>query len=380
MAMPESEFLVDTNVAVEAIYDQFALDELSVGGRDEVVNEGTRPARVKVYDGFDKREYEYDGVRVSIGIPFTGFRGLWSYTPSTFSSTGPYLNAQLRQNDFLFTLDGQQPPSPEQILGALDSVIGDLRQTAGWINGDVRIWLPGLRTLLETTARERKERLGGISALDAALGLPIRAAASERQIPIPVQRKPLRPSPAPRTTGPEKTPERRFLPDDVYQDVLRTIEQMSHAMERTPTAAKLGEEELRNLILIVLNANYEGNVRGEVFNGVGKTDLLLTWEGDNAFIGECKVWDGQAKFREAIDQLLRYVTWRDTKAALIVFIKSGNQTDILRKARSEIDSHASRVRLKSEVSDTRFDYLLRSPSDPERQIDLALIGVVIPQA
>lgn len=42
---------------------------------------------------------------------------------------------------------------------------------------------------------------------------------------------------------------------------------MTRAMERTPTAAKLREEELRNLILIVLNANYEGAARGEVFNG-----------------------------------------------------------------------------------------------------------------
>jgi len=225
MALPESEFLADTDAAVEAVYGRFALDDLSVGGRDEVVNEGTRPAKVKVYDGFEKRSYEYDGVRVSIGIPFTGFRGLWSYKPSTYYSTGPNLNAELRQNDFLFTLDGQQPPSAEAILGALDTEIGQLRQTAEWINGDIRIWLPGLRALLETTARERNERLGGIEALDAALGLPIRSAAPERQIPIPVKRKPLRPSSAPKTS-PGKAQDRRFLPDDVYQDVLQTIEQM----------------------------------------------------------------------------------------------------------------------------------------------------------
>lgn len=53
----------------------------------------------------------------------------------------------------------------------------------------------------------------------------------------------------------------------MYQDVLRTIEQMGRAMEHTPTAAKLKEEELRNLILIVLNANYEGAVRGEGLTG-----------------------------------------------------------------------------------------------------------------
>jgi len=170
------------------------------------------------------------------------------------------------------------------------------------------------------------------------------------------------------------------LQDDVYQDVLRTIEQMGRAMEHTPTAAKLKEEELRNLILIVLNANYEGAARGEGFNGKGKTDLLLNWEGDNAFIGECKIWSGPAKLRESIDQLLGYVTWRDTKAALIVFSKRGTPSDVIQKARNEIEAQASFVRMKAGGSETRFDYLLESPSDAQRHIDLALIAVVIPQS
>ena len=118
----------------------------------------------------------------------------------------------------------------------------------------------------------------------------------------------------------ERVPENEFLTDG---DVLHTIAQMGMAMERTPTAAKFKEEELRNLVLIVLNANFEGAARGEVFNGEGKTDILLPWEGENAFIGECKVWNGPRKFRASVDQLHRYATWRDTKAALVVFIKRG---------------------------------------------------------
>ena len=115
-------------------------------------------------------------------------------------------------------------------------------------------------------------------------------------------------------------------------------------------------------------------------NGKGKTDLLLNWEGDNAFIGECKIWSGPAKLRESIDQLLGYVTWRDTKAALIVFIKRGTPSDVIQKARNEIEAQASFVRMKAGGSETRFDYLLESPSDAQRHIDLALIAVVIPQS
>ena len=38
-----------------------------------------------------------------------------------------------------------------------------------------------------------------------------------------------------------------------------------------------------------------------------------------AFIGECKLWAGPASLTRALDQLLRYLTWRDGKASVIVF-------------------------------------------------------------
>jgi hypothetical protein len=33
----------------------------------------------------------------------------------------------------------------------------------------------------------------------------------------------------------------------------------------------------------------------------------------NLFIAECKFWSGPGAFAETINQLLRYVTWRETK-------------------------------------------------------------------
>jgi hypothetical protein len=36
----------------------------------------------------------------------------------------------------------------------------------------------------------------------------------------------------------------------------------------------MGEEEIRNLLLIGLNSHFEGQAAGEVFNNTGKTDIL----------------------------------------------------------------------------------------------------------
>jgi hypothetical protein len=56
----------------------------------------------------------------------------------------------------------------------------------------------------------------------------------------------------------------------------------------------------------------------------GKTDILLR-EGDrNVFIAERKFWKGPKAFAEAIDHLLSYATWRDSKAVILVFNLGNN--------------------------------------------------------
>ncbi|PPJ27831.1 hypothetical protein C5E45_16335 [Nocardia nova] len=118
-------------------------------------------------------------------------------------------------------------------------------------------------------------------------------------------------------------------------------------------------------------------MHGEVFNENGKTDFLLTWEGDNAFIGECKIWNGpRISAKRSID-CSRYVTWRDIKAPLVLFVKSGVPTNIPAKAEAEITQHTCYVMSKPAGSGSRRDYVRRTPTDTSRQIDLALVLVVI---
>ena len=60
----------------------------------------------------------------------------------------------------------------------------------------------------------------------------------------------------------------------------------------------------------------QGNRRD--FNFQGKTDILIRFEERDILVAECKFWKAKA-FLETIDQLLSYLSWRDTKAALIIF-------------------------------------------------------------
>ena len=125
-------------------------------------------------------------------------------------------------------------------------------------------------------------------------------------------------------------------------------------MERSPNAFKtLGEEDLRTHFLMQLNGHYEGQATGETFNYEGKTDILVRAKDKNMFIAECKFWNGPKDFKDAIDQLLGYTSWRDTKTALLIFNRTTTMSTVLNRI-PEIAKKHSRYK-QSETMPRRRD-------------------------
>jgi hypothetical protein len=59
-----------------------------------------------------------------------------------------------------------------------------------------------------------------------------------------------------------------------FEDVLKVLRHSRNALERSPSlTAKLLEEEIPFILLVSLNAVFEGLAGGEVFNHKGKTDM-----------------------------------------------------------------------------------------------------------
>jgi hypothetical protein len=110
-----------------------------------------------------------------------------------------------------------------------------------------------------------------------------------------------------------------------------------------------------------------------VFNGYGKTDILIRVEDRNIFIGECKVWKGPKTMDDALGQLFGYLVWRDTKAAILLFIRTANATDSIRKAVAKIEGHPNYKRPGPPPADGEHAFVMRAQDDPEREIHLALI-------
>jgi hypothetical protein len=255
-----------------------------------------------------------------------------------------------------------------------------------------------LLTLVRAATQAHNKRMTGIISQEvaqqrarllteqehyASIGFPItrRADADSYRVPITQKKITLGRSPGP-APGNRYAPE-PFLGDADYEAVLDVIHSARNALERAPsTTAKLKEEEIRDLLLVLLNAQFEGRAAGEVFNGAGKTDILIRDDDRNVFIGECKIIrpgkDGiETVVADALRQLLSYLTPRDTKAALLLLIRDGELSAIARRARQAITEHPDYKEQGKITTDERSDFVMHASGDRNHEIRLALLPFLI---
>ena len=130
--------------------------------------------------------------------------------------------------------------------------------------------------------------------------------------------------------------------------------------------------------MVHLNGHYEGQATGETFNYEGKTDILVRSEGRNLFIAECKFWNGPSSLNGALDQLLRYTSWRDTKTALLIFNRDRNLSTVLKGIPEVIRNHPNFKSESDYLSETGFRYVLSHRDDPNRDLILTVLAFDIP--
>lgn len=259
-------------------------------------------------------------------------------------------------------------------VASIDEYLGRMRQ-------DCERWNVSLRNTATEQIGERKRRLAEQADFLAELNIPLkRRSDSDETVSIPVT-----PKPRPSTRRPP-VPKEQHRPDpiiseDDYIGVLEIISRLSLAIERSPTTfAGMSESHIRDHILVSLNGHFEGSATGETFNALGKTDILIREQNQNLFVGECKFWKGPKELLKAIDQLLNYVTWRDTKTALIVFVKQQNFTAVLDKIKKSVPNHANFNHGPELVTETQFRFRFHQKNDEERCVHLSVLVFHIPIA
>jgi hypothetical protein len=315
------------------------------------------------------------GHRVTIAVPFRGNPEAFKVRPTSHDSNPPSADVVGRELHFTFT---QTTPNPEIVTREVDTSIAAIKNYLTRLEDSVRSHNQGMPANILHRIRARKERLRAQGDMVAALGIPLKKRPDAPETyAVSVRRRPITMAPAPRGTA---TPLDPTLPQEDYEEILRIVESMVHVMERSPKVfASCSEEDLRTHFLVQLNGQYEGRATGETFNAAGKTDILIQENDQNVFIAECKFWHGEKAAAQAINQLLGYVTWRDTKTALLLFNRNKGFSTMLSSLRDAVEKHPCFAAALAHKDSTSLRYLFSMPDDPARRLYLAVLAFDIPQ-
>jgi len=315
------------------------------------------------------------GSEVSYYIPFDGDAGLFRVQPSSFTLNPP--RGELNGQELILRFEAQQHDA-NRLKTEFENLLSTIRQYLGWLNRDAEPFNRELETLARQRITSRCDRIRQERGTVASLGYPLRrrAGAPETFVVPTVRRKATPQMPA--ATGAGKS--EPTLDAAEYESILKIITNMVDVMERSPHAFRgMSEPDLRQHFLVQLNGQYEGQATGETFNFEGKTDILIRAEGKNIFIAECAIWHGPEKFREKIDQLLGYATWRDSKLALLVFNRGKQLSVVLSKIVEVVKTHPN---FKREVagykSDRGFRYTVHHRDDAQRELTLTVLVFEVP--
>ena len=327
------------------------------------------PSGFNVYDGksYPKQVVEYH-------LPFSGDASLLTLRPSTFPSSS--VEAEVRSGELVLSVINWRD-SAEDIKRAIDGDMRRLRAMEQRSTSEITKFNEELTATARSIVQHRKAEITTRDGVLAELGVPVRKAPGVPEtFAVPKVKKRVlieRPA-APKAGRPEPT-----LDATTYGQILDVLADVGIEMERHP-ATHLGQDEegLRDLLLMALAPNFE-SATGETFNKGGKTDILVRHEGSNVFVAEALIWRGPAYLLKKIDQALNNLTWRDSKVALVVFVRNKEIEPVLAKCEEAIPTHSCFVSRGSPRGPASLSYVLHLPGDETRKVEMAVLIFHLPE-
>ncbi len=321
--------------------------------------------------------YERDVIRYH--LPFDGDPQLLRVQPSTWLSNHPLV--RLHNNEILFDIVNFSLSS-EQIKQEAEKTLGTIRTLASNLNKDIENFNARIREEAAKRFDQKKDEILKKNDLVSSLGVPVRKVEGVPEtFSLPVKRKV--------TTSPAEKPavyDQSFRPEPtldetIYRQILQFIHDVGKQFERHPrTYSEKDEEALRDHFLLILEPNFQGSATGETFNKAGKTDILMRHEGHNIFVAELKFWRGEKAYFETVTQLLKYLTWRDSKAAVIIFVRNKELSPVLHTIKDKTPLHSNYLRYVSEIQEGWYQYIFHIPNDRNREVRVAVMTFHLPTA
>jgi len=322
------------------------------------------------------RTYVTKATQIEVHIPFSGDVTFFKVQPAQAKLPRPA--ASIYSDHLEIILEGANL-SPQSVRREIEKFVSDIEFHLAQIVEAAKTHNATVVGKIRSFIQERKQRILERRKMVSSIGLPMRKredAATTYAVPNVRRKAKLV---APSATQASFVPE-PALDEKEYQNILSIMRSMVRVMERSPNAFRhLKEEDLRWQFLVQLNGQYEGRATGETFNYKGDTDILIREKDRNVFIGECKVWKGPGSLTGAIDQILdRYLHWRDTKTAILIFNRNKNFSDVLTQIQPTAESHPCFKRTVGQTSETEWRFVFHNRNDLNREVYLSVLAFDIP--
>ncbi len=372
MSLENGYILKASETELEEFYTEKALIDPLVLHSDQQYIKNQSGTQIDVSHDFRRAVFPGEravvrGTRIDIAIPFEGDPMLWRVRASTWSSGG-YPEIDVKNGEIIFSVSfPDDSANPEQLKSDISRSIKSLEDAVGYLKNDVANHNNDVLNTVKQALNRKRELAQATTGAVAALGIPVKRVDSSPTFTIPAKRR-TRPTNRPSVETGVYQPE-PVLAEKEYQHILEIIRSMSLVIERNPASfASLDEESIRDHFLLQLNGHYEGGATGETFNASGKTDILIREGNKNVFIAECKFWRGNKVFVEAVNQLLGYLTWRDSKCALMIFNRTKDSSAVRNKMHEAMEALPEHRKTVTHNADGDSRYILIKESAPGKEI------------
>ena len=282
------------------------------------------------------------GTRVKIDIPFTGNGAIFQSKPEQCIPSSVFGEVSQYKLHIEIVLPDDADADAYKI--EYDKILNEIKRCLKYANAQAASHNRSCDELVVRHANERRLKLHSHAKISEVLNIPI--AVSKNAPSLEPQKIDIQPRPELQSISAVEMSPEPGISDDDYELILKVIGHQGRAFEKTPnTFANFGEENIRDLVLAQLNVYFVGAATAETFRSSGKTDICIQKDDRAAFVGELKVWSGSESLSRALYQLLRYLTWRDSKAALIILNQHNKSiTDIENKISTALKEHQLFIR------------------------------------
>lgn len=340
----------------------------------------TNQKKIEVRDHFDRGMIFIDGIEITVFIPFEGDKILLLCRANTWCTSAP--TGSIQDNKILIKFQMPfQNAETFNLESQLSPIIKAIKDNIAFTDKDLNTFNSNIKTVAQNAINAKVSNYNKFNNLVKNIPYPIKR---DDNVPmtfeIPqVVRKPKISKPEANVSKSEPEP---TLSNEEYDHIIKICSDMSLVIERNPKVfTDIDEESLRTHFLVQLNGHYQGQATGETFNSIGKTDILIRNDNQNVFIAECKFWKGEQVYKDTIDQLLGYVTYRDTKTSILVFVRNKDFTGVLDKIQEITPTHQKFIRQDKSYRppvESAYRYAFKNKNDENKEFLLTVIAFHLP--